>query len=154
MSFRFQEPFDIFVIGDDTVVNDDKRIFAVRALRMRIGFAGAAVCRPACVRNADMCFQCSFMVRFGFITVYQNEMEKSDEQYSGGVAYSTDEFVHIPVLMASSSACTLPERLTRTVFFPSIESTAMPDESYPRYSNRFKPVTSKSKISLRVFGVK
>lgn len=62
MSFRFQETFDILVIGDDAIVNDDKRMLAVRTLWMRIRFVGATVSGPACVRDTHMCFQRRFIV--------------------------------------------------------------------------------------------
>lgn len=55
MPFRFEETFDIFVVGDDAIVDDNKRMLAVRSLWMRIRFARATVSRPTCVRNANVC---------------------------------------------------------------------------------------------------
>lgn len=50
-----QKLFDVFVIGDDTVVHDDKLVRLVRTVRVAVERRRCAVRRPTRVRDADMC---------------------------------------------------------------------------------------------------
>lgn len=57
VSLRLQKPLDVLVVGDDAVVDDDKRVVAVGSLWMRVRLARRAVSRPARVRDADVRLQ-------------------------------------------------------------------------------------------------
>ena len=57
-------------------------------------------------------------------------------------------------LISSSRAHTFPLFLMTATLFSFTPSIAIPAESYPRYSNRFNPQINKSRISIRLFGVR
>lgn len=68
MTLRLQIIFDIFVICNDAVVDNNKWMIIVRTLWMRIRFAWNTVRGPSCVRNANMCIQLEIGFSFTFVT--------------------------------------------------------------------------------------
>lgn len=49
---QFKENLDILVVCDDSVMNDDERVFDIRSMWMRVEFARNTVSCPTCMRNA------------------------------------------------------------------------------------------------------
>lgn len=51
----FQERFNVSIVCDNSIVNNDESVFDVRTLWMGIQFAGRTVSSPTRVRNSAMC---------------------------------------------------------------------------------------------------
>lgn len=113
---------------------------------------GLITCRASPNAYAQSQNECT--IEFQLLFFLHHMLQSMDYFIFFRINYYFKFNINLPWLMASSNIWTFPERFINTISLPSFESIAKPAESYPRYSKRFKPVTSRSKISLRVFGVK
>merc|ERR1719495_2657552 len=70
VALALQKEFDVPVVCDDTIVDDNKLVFIVGPLRMAIDLGGGAVSGPTCVADSHVDLVFLVEVEFGRFGVY------------------------------------------------------------------------------------